>query len=199
MKNSIAAVVLAAGQSTRMGSAKMLLPWGRTTVIGQVVRTIYLAGIKEIVVVTGGAHKRVENSLKESPARMVFNPNFKQDHMAGSLSIGLAVLPPKIQSAMVALGDQPQIETHVIQRMTEVLQECTAPLVIPSFQMRRGHPWIINRTLWDEIMTLEYPDTLRDFLRKNRQLIHYVDIDNNSILRDLDTLSDYHQERPPTS
>ena len=202
----VAAVVLAAGRSQRMGQPKMVLPWGDTTVIGQVVRTLSLANLREIVVVMGGARQEVEAALKESPARIVYNPRYAQDQMALSLQVGLASLSPEIDAALIALGDQPQIQPEVVQQVLRGYQESRALLVFPSYQMRRGHPWIIARQLWEIIQKAAFAETedpeirsgrsLRDILHAYADRIHYVDVLNDSILRDLDTPTDYLRERP---
>jgi molybdenum cofactor cytidylyltransferase len=202
----IAAVVLAAGRSQRMGQPKMVLPWGDTTVIGQVVRILSAANLGEIVVVTGGSRQEVEEALKESPARIAHNPRFVQDQMTLSLQVGLASLSPGIDAALIALGDQPQIQLEVVQQVLRGYQETRALLVFPSYQMRRGHPWIIARQLWGIIQKAVFAETenpeissgqsLRDILHAYTDRIHYVEVPNDSILRDLDTPTDYLRERP---
>jgi molybdenum cofactor cytidylyltransferase len=192
----IAAVVLAAGRSQRMGQPKMLLPWGDTTVIGQVVRTLAQAGVGEIVVVTGGARRQVEAALQDHPVRLVYNPRYEEDQMALSLEVGLASLPAGMEAALVTLGDQPQMQQKVISQVVRAYQENRAPLVFPSYQMHRGHPWIIARSLWGELLDREPPQTLRDFLRPHENLIRYVAVQDDSILRDLDTPADYQKEMP---
>ncbi len=191
----IAAVILAAGLSRRMGTPKMVLPWGKTTVIGQVVYVLAEAGIGEIVVVTGGAHQQVEAVLHGLPARTVFNPRYSEDPMAYSLQAGLASLVAA-DAALVALGDQPQIESHIVRSLVQVYRERRSVLVVPSYQMRRGHPWLIDRSLWPEILALRPPRVLRDVLSEHGDQIEYLNVSSDSILRDLDTPEDYFRQRP---
>ena len=75
----VGAVVLAAGRSRRMGRPKMILPWGETTVIGQVVNVLLAAGVDDLLVVTGGAREDVESALVDMPVRTIFNPDFAND------------------------------------------------------------------------------------------------------------------------
>lgn len=196
----IAAIVLAAGLSRRMGRPKLVLPWGKTTVIGQVNGVLLEAGLDPVIIVTGGAHIQIAEALRGQPARLVFNPRYAEDVMALSLQAGLAELstnwPNSIQAALVALGDQPQIETPVVQAVITEYRASGAALVLPSYQMHRGHPWIVHRSLWSEIMALTPPQTLRDFISANAQDIHYLTVDRASILRDLDTPEDYEQQAP---
>jgi molybdenum cofactor cytidylyltransferase len=193
----ISAIVLAAGLSQRMGVPKMTLPWGSTTVIGQVVSVLTQAGVEDILVVTGGARQQVEEALKKLPARPVFNPRYGEDHMLLSLQVGLVNLPEGSAATLVALGDQPQMQVAVVKAVLEAYQVTGAALVVPSFKMRRGHPWLVDHSLWSEILTLQPPQTMRQVLNIHAGQIYYLPVDNASILRDLDTPEDYESERPP--
>ena len=193
----IAALVLAAGRSQRMGQPKMALPWGDTTVIGRVVQVLSQAGLEEILVVTGGAQQAVSAALQGSGARLVHNPRFADGEMLSSLQLGLASLPPACEAACVALGDQPQIQPEVVTALIRRYLEGGASLVAPSYAMRRGHPWIVRRSWWPEIQALEPPRTMRDLLHARAQDIDYLAVDTDSILADLDTPDDYRTQRPP--
>ncbi len=193
---AISAIILAAGLSRRMGVPKMTLPWGETTVIGHVVDVLAQAGILDILVVTGGARQEVESALQNRTARCVFNPRYAEDQMLLSLQVGLSNLPAPVQACLVVLGDQPQIQASVVEEMLEVYRSTRAALVVPSYQMRRGHPWLIDRSLWESILTLPPQVTLRDVLKYYTAKIHYFLVDTDSVLRDLDTPADYERERP---
>jgi molybdenum cofactor cytidylyltransferase len=192
----IAAVVLAAGRSQRMGQPKMLLPWGETTVIGQVVCSLAQAGLDEIVVVTGGSSQQVAAALQGYPARIAYNPRYAEDQMALSLQAGLASLPAGVEAALIALGDQPQMQPAVVRQVLQAYQGSRAPLVFPSYHMRRGHPWIIARSLWADLLEMPGANSLRELLQPFVDQIAYVLVDDDSILRDLDTPDDYLREQP---
>lgn len=193
---TIAAIVLAAGQSKRMGQPKLVLPWGDTTVIERVIGVLSQATLDPILVVTGGAHQAVAALVENSPARPIFNPRFMNDDMIYSLQVGLENLGENVEAAMIALGDQPQIEIVVVRQVLQGFRDTHAALVVPSYQMRRGHPWILNRSLWREIMHLSAPATLRSFLNSYLSLTNFVKVDTPSILKDLDTPEDYTREKP---
>ena len=192
----IAAVVLAAGRSSRMGQSKLVLPWGKTTVIGQVVVTLAQAGVDEIVVVTGGGHKQVEDALVGLPARAVYNPEYTQDYMILTLQAGLRSLSVEAGAVLIALGDQPQMDVVVARQVIQLYRDQRAALVVPSYQMRRGHPWLAARALWDDLLTLRPPETTRDFLNAHAADIQYLVVETDAILRDLDTPQDYARDRP---
>jgi len=194
--DEVAAVVLAAGLSRRMGQPKMILPWGNTTVIGHVVQALMNGGLDQILVVTGGASRKVEEALEGMSVQTVYNPRYEHDQMAFSLQVGLSSLSARTAAAMVVLGDQPQIESFVVKRLLQGYNEKPEPLIVPSYRMRRGHPWIIDRSLWSAVWSLKPPKTLRDFLNAHADQIRYLKFDTPSVLGDLDTPSDYERERP---
>jgi molybdenum cofactor cytidylyltransferase len=193
----VSAVVLAAGESRRMGQPKMVLPWGELTVIGHVVHTLASAGLREVVVVSGGHRQGLEDALRglsiSVPLRLVHNPDYVSGEMLSSLKTGIAAMSARVQGILVALGDQPQIQVEIVRKVCHAFETGDFSLVVPSFQMRRGHPWIIDRGLWPVVVNMRPPVTLRDFLRHHVHLIHHVVVDNRSILQDLDTPDQYRE------
>ena len=191
----ITALILAAGQSKRMGQPKMLLPWGKTTVLGQVIHTFRAAGVEDLLIITGGARDQVEALVADS-ARTRFNPNYARGEMLSSLQAGLADLRPEVEAVLIGLGDQPQVQERSVRLVVEEYIKSGASLIVPSFQMRRGHPWLVARPHWDEILHIAPPETLRDFLHHHANDIRYVEIDDPGILKDLDTPQEYLKSRP---
>jgi molybdenum cofactor cytidylyltransferase len=209
MAAEIAAILLAAGESRRMGQPKMLLPWGATTVLGQVV-SIFSAGLSsimdqqidpdnEILIVTGGARMLVEAEVarlaEQFPLRIVHNPNYAHGGMVSSIQAGLMALRPGTRAALIGLGDQPQVREKTIKQICTAFKQTRSPIVIPSFQNHRGHPWLATRLLWPELMALPSSTTPRQFLDAHAGQIEYVSADE-SILQDLDTPEDYDHQRP---
>ncbi len=209
MAGEITAILLAAGESRRMGQPKMLLPWGWTTVLGQVVR-MFSAGISEktnppvnpdseILVVTGGARALVEAEVArlagQYPLRNVYNPNYALGGMVSSIQAGLSALGPETRAALIGLGDQPQVKEETVRKICTAFTQTESPLIIPSYQNRRGHPWLAARKLWPEILALPPSTNPRQFLDAHAGQILYVAADE-TILQDLDTPEDYHRQRP---
>ncbi len=196
-KSIIGAVVLAAGMSRRMGQPKQLLPWGKTTVIGQVVNVLQAAQVAQIVVVTGKSREQVEQTLKNTSAQCVFNPRYETSEMLTSLKVGISRLHDEVQAVLVVLGDQPQIQVSVVQGLIEQYRLGKGVLIVPSYQMRRGHPWLVDRSLWQEILQMDDErESMRNFLNHHAQDIVYYLVDTPSILTDMDTPEDYQQMRP---
>jgi molybdenum cofactor cytidylyltransferase len=196
-----AAIVLAAGASRRMGQPKMLLPWGAHTVIEHVTATFEAADVQPIVVVTGGEHDSIQGLLARQ-ARVVFNPAYAQGEMLSSLQCGLAALEsvapgPEVRAAFIALGDQPQVQVRTIQSINAAFRSGAGQLIVPSYDMHRGHPWLVGQGYWAELRAMRAPATPRDFLERHQADIQYVIMDTRSVLEDLDTPQDYEQHRPP--
>jgi molybdenum cofactor cytidylyltransferase len=194
--HQISAIILAAGMSRRMGRPKMTLPWGDTTVLGQVIQVLKIAGLDDILVVTGGARRQVEAESLKYSVRTVFNRLYQRDQMTLSLQTGIQNIGKAAAGVLVALGDQPQIEVETVMRLLQAAEETQESLLIPSYQMRRGHPWIIKRELWRQVLDLPPEVTLREMLNAHTDKIHYVPVANGSIFLDLDTPQDYQTQEP---
>ncbi len=186
----ISVVILAAGESRRMGKPKMLLPWGQTSVLRKVLSTFRCAGVEDLLVVTGGARTQVE-ALAEGIARTVFNPNYARGEMLSSVQCGLRNLLPDCQASLIALGDQPLVKTSSVKEVIKAYAHNHTSLVTPSYQRKRGHPWLVTARHWPEIMEMRAPLTLRDFLTNHQDEIFYVNVEDPGILLDLDTPGDY--------
>ncbi len=199
----VEAIILAAGQSQRMGEPKLALPWGKTTVIGAVIQALVEggaeAGLQGILVVTGGHQPLVEDLLRQIssriPLRWTFNPRYTGE-MFLSLQEGLKHTLPTTQAALVVLGDQPQILATTVRLILQRYQTEHQPLIAPSYQMRRGHPWLVDRSLWNDLLALSAPQTLRDFFLRHSDKVDYLVVDTPSVLKDIDTPQEYQREKP---
>jgi molybdenum cofactor cytidylyltransferase len=191
----ITAIVLAAGDSKRMGQPKMLMPWGKSTVLQTVISTIRSAGITDILVVTGGARRQVE-ALVGTTAQTIYNENYPEGEMLSSIQTALiAKMDDEADAALICLGDQPQVTEGSVRQVCDTFRVSNSPIVVPSYQMHRGHPWLLARPLWAELIALKWPLTSRDFLNGNATQIKYVEMDTPSIIEDLDTPQDYEKFR----
>ncbi len=195
-KGKIGAVILAAGQSRRMGKPKLILPWGNRTVIEQVVSTLRQAGIDDILLVTGGSREQVEQALVDYKVSFAYNEKYETHEMLTSLQAGILASDPALNALLVVLGDQPAIRSEVFESIVEKYYQEPTSLIIPSYRMRRGHPWLVDKRLWDELLEMPAEKTLRDFLVAHNQDITYVVVDTPTILSDIDTPDDYESQRP---
>jgi molybdenum cofactor cytidylyltransferase len=194
--NNISAIILAAGESRRMGQPKMLLPWRGGTVLSTVIETVRDTGVSDILVVTGGARIGVEAVCARYSVRNLYNDSYASGGMLSSIQRGIGALNPGTRAALICLGDQPQVQKETVKKTIAAFTESGRPLVLPSFQNRRGHPLLVAQSLWPELMNLPLGQSPRDFLSVHEKDILYVPVNNDSILRDIDTPEEYEHERP---
>jgi molybdenum cofactor cytidylyltransferase len=115
--------------------------------------------------------------------------------MLSSLQTGLRALGPEFSAAMIVLGDQPQLDNRIVGELLSAYAEGKGRIVAPSYRQRRGHPILIDRSLWSEILDLPSNGAARDVINKHAADTYYVNVSTDSILRDIDTPDDYQQER----
>jgi molybdenum cofactor cytidylyltransferase len=196
----ISAIILAAGLSTRMGCPKLLLPWKDQTILENVTSTLYKSGIQEIVVVIQARQQQLLEHIQQLssnfPLRIALNDSFEPEEMLSSIHYGLNALDPSSNAALITLGDQPQIQEDIVSKICSAYTTTKAMLVIPSYRMRRGHPWLISQSLWSQLIQIKKPSTPHDFLEQYKEEILYVNVDNPSILQDIDTPEDYEKWKP---
>lgn len=191
----ITAIVLAAGESKRMGQPKMLLRWGKKTVIQTVIGALQAAGVKDVLVVTGGAREQVEALIGQS-AQTIYNENYANGDMLSSIQVGLRAKMREASAALICLGDQPQMQERSAREILQTWNQLKRRIIIPSYQKRRGHPWLIGRDLWDEVLNLRAPQTMRDFFQARREEIFHLEVNTPTILQDVDDPADYELYKP---
>ncbi|MFN8378550.1 MAG: selenium cofactor biosynthesis protein YqeC [Anaerolineae bacterium] len=194
VQRRVGAVVLAAGLSSRMGQSKVLLPWENGTILEHILHQLVLARIRETVVVTGHRAEDVARAASTYEAAPAFNPDYAKGEMLSSLQTGLRALPAHISAALIVLGDQPRLQPAVVTALTAAYAEGKGDIIAPSFQHRRGHPMLIDRRYWPELLDLT-DGAPRDVINRHADRIHYVNVNTDSILRDVDTPDDYDEER----
>lgn len=196
VQRSVGAVVLAAGMSSRMGQPKMLMPWTRNkSIIEQVIEQLILSRVDYVTVVTGSHSAEIKAKAEKMGVETVYNPLYRTGDMLSSVQAGLEALPAHVEAALVVLGDQPRIHPRVVMQVLMAYAEGAGKIVAPSYQRRRGHPLLIDRRYWQEILSLPREGSLRDVMNAHADEIAYVNVDTDSVLRDVDTPDDYSQER----
>jgi molybdenum cofactor cytidylyltransferase len=194
VQRRVGAVVLAAGQSARLGRSKVLLPWDGQTVIESIVARLVTARIPEIVVVTGFRGGDVARALKKLPVRTVHNPGYVAGEMLSSLQVGLRDLADATAACLVVLGDQPSLDGRVINQVQAAYAARRGGIIVPEHRGQRGHPVLFDRRFWPELLALE-DGAPRDVVRRHPDHTATVEVDTDSILRDIDTPEQYRQER----
>jgi molybdenum cofactor cytidylyltransferase len=189
----IGVIILAAGESTRMGRSKLDLPLkdGRPIIL-HVVDQFLGAGIKPVVVVTGGNRMAIEQVLMGKEVELIYNPDSASGEMISSVKAGLqAVEATLINAVLIMPGDLPFLQLSTIEAIMAAWKETSANIIAPSFQHRRGHPVLFARTEWDAIQGLAPGQTLRDYVAQHEDRISYVVVTDPGIISDMDTPEDY--------
>jgi len=191
--NGIWAIVLAAGESKRMGSPKMLLPFDGLTIIERVIGNVMAADVDKVVVVLGAHKEEIEKKIVTYNVIISYNDHYSTG-MLSSVKCGLSRLPEEYSAALILPGDHPMILTREINRVIEAYKACGRGIVMPVCQGRRGHPLIINRRYRDEVLSLPETEGLRVLAERHADDTFVIETDDPSVLRDIDTREDYVNE-----
>ena len=196
VQRTVGVIVLAGGQSLRMGQPKVLLPWGEgKTMIAHITEQFIRSRVAPICVVTGFCANEVKAAVKPLGIKAVHNRSYKTGEMLSSLKAGLRAMPDDVAAVLVALGDQPRIQPRVIYQILSAYARGTGDLLMPTYQMRRGHPILIGRRYWPEILKLPRTGELDDVIHAHGDKIEDIIVDTDSVLYDVDTPEDYRRER----
>ena len=192
----LAAIILAAGDSTRMGRPKALLsdPDGRPFV-ARLVRSFLAAGIGEIVIVTGSLHDAIVDVIARDapPGRPVCvrNPDPSRGQLS-SLWAGLdAVSGSDVDGVLVTPVDIPMMRPATILRVVEAWAETRAPIVRPALGERHGHPVLFDRGVFDALRLAPLAEGARVVVRANSDRVVNVAVDDEGCVVDVDTPADY--------
>jgi len=132
------AMILAAGESKRMGKPKLLLPFGEKTIIETIVETVVSSKVEKTLVILGSDRKKMEERIKNYPVKIVYNRDFRSG-MLSSVQCGFRALPEDIRAVLVVLGDQPKISTIVINKLIDAYKSSGKGIVLPVYKKERGH------------------------------------------------------------
>lgn len=189
----IAAIVLAAGESRRMGRQKLLLPYGGRTVIEHIVEQVLASEVSQTIVVTGHDAEAVKAVLANKPLTVVQNPRYREG-MLTSVRRGLQEVEAEAEAFMVVLGDQPSISSRLINVLLHGFQDSERGIVVPLYDDDTGHPIVISAHYREEVMT-RFDDTgLRGLIYGNPECVHRLPVNMPEVLRDMDTPEDYQRE-----
>lgn len=191
----IATVILAAGQAKRMGRLKQLLPWGKDTILGKTIDLFQQANTGPIYVVVGSQATAVKEALGERQVVWVHNPDFAQG-MSSSLQAGLGALPEETEAVLLALGDLPLINPDTVRKMVVLFRQGRHPLVVPRYQGRTGHPVLIAKEFFPQLMVLKGDQGARGLLKEKQELVCYLEVDDPGICQDIDDPQTYARLRP---
>ena len=186
----IAAIVLAAGEGSRMGSQKMLLPFAGTTLVGKAAQELIKSRVDRVCVVTGFDAEEVAGAVERLDVTIARNPDPGRG-MLSSVRTGIASCPPDTQAFLIALGDQPAISAALVDAIISVYEEAPRPIIVPVYQGRRGHPLLFHQRFRREVMS-DFDETgLRGLLWRYPEWVTEWPALDGAILQDIDEPEDY--------
>jgi len=184
------AVVLAAGESKRMGRPKQLLPYGPSTILENVLDKALASPVDGTLVVLGAAAERIAPLLSKRPVETVLNPDFRSG-MLSSVRCGLRALPGSARAALIFLGDQPEVSPATARLVIEEYRRTARGLVLPVHWGRGGHPLLIDLKYREEIGLLSAGIGLRELLSRHPDDTLRIEVDDPGVSLDIDTPEDY--------
>lgn len=187
----MSAVLLAAGESRRMGRPKQLLPLGGKTFVESCVDNLLASDIAELVVVIGHRDLDVRRAIGGRTVNLVYNADYPRGGMGTSVQRGVEALSIGSQATLIALVDQPRVPFTVIDLLIEAYRRKRSLIVIPTYRGEKGHPALVDLRLKSEILTVAPESGLNKVLRAHIDETQFVEVDDESILDDFDFPEDY--------
>ena len=184
----IAAVVLAAGRSTRMGAVnKLIAEIGGKPLVRIAAEQALASHASPVIVVTGHERERVEAALKGLPVRLVHNPDYAEG-LGTSLKAGIAAVPAEADGAIVCLGDMPQVSSALIDKLVAAFDpERGALVVVPSIAGRRGNPVVWSRRFFHDLAQVQGDIGARYLIGSYAEAVVEVPVADDAALTDVDT------------
>jgi molybdenum cofactor cytidylyltransferase len=186
----ISAMLLAAGESRRMGEFKQLLPLDGKSFVERCVDNLLASRADEVVVVTGHRAADVRRAVGNRPVSFAHNPAYRAG-MSTSVTCGLHALSSAARACLIALVDQPQISSDIINRVIDAYHAARPLIVVPTYGGLNGHPVILDLHLKDEILAIDPAQGLRQVVRAHTNDILRVEVDDRAVLLDCDFPEDY--------
>lgn len=190
-KKSLSAVLLAAGESRRMGTTnKLTLPVAGTSLLRRCAETLARSGLVELVVVVGHEEKVARDLLQGLPVRIVYNENYGAGQMT-SVGRGLEALQKPCAGIMICLSDQPLLEVDDIRIIAEGFASCPTSIMVPVYKGRRGNPVVLDYQHRAEILAGRSNLGCRRLIENNPDQVTTMEMPNDHVVVDLDTPEAY--------
>jgi molybdenum cofactor cytidylyltransferase len=186
----VVGVVLAAGESRRMGRLKALLPFGEYTVIERVIHNLLQVNLDGVAVVLGHRAPEIAAVVEPLPVRIFYNARYREG-MTTSVQAALQHIAPVPEAYLLALVDQPHLSHEPAQRVLEAFTQTQKGLVIPTYQGKRGHPIVLSCKYRQEVLALGSQQGLNLVTRGHPEDTLEIPVADDLILQDMDYPEEY--------
>jgi molybdenum cofactor cytidylyltransferase len=186
----VVGIVLAAGEGSRMGRTKQLLPFRGKTILQWVVDNALAASLHRVVVVLGHEADTLAPLLAGRDVDVVVNPDYRLGQST-SLKAGLSALTDETEAALFILGDQPLVSPRIMDAILAAYEASPSPIVLPVFEGRRGNPVLFSRETFPRIAALTADQGARPLFAEYEGRILPVEVSDPAIHLDIDTAEEY--------
>jgi molybdenum cofactor cytidylyltransferase len=187
------AIILAAGESRRMGQPKQLLPFAGKTMLECVIDAFQSPRVDEIRVVLGYKADEIAAKIAHTSCKIVKNDRYPLG-MFTSMQAGLRELPKKTRVVMLAVCDQPRLKRETVEILIEKFEKGRHKILIPSYNGRQGHPPLLRAEYANEILAMDESMTLKHFYAKHADDIARLVVEDEGVLIDIDDRETYERE-----
>lgn len=189
----ISSILLGAGESIRMGFDKLSLPFGKKSILEQCFHHLLRSQVKEVIVVLGPHNKKMGGLFQGQNVKVLVNP-YSNRGMSSSIRRGIQSIQPKSKGILIALGDQPLLQTRTINALIRVFKQGRKGIVVPLYLGRRGHPVIFHHRYKKELMNLRGDAGGKSVMDQHPEDIQMVLVKSAGVVKDIDTWQDYEKE-----
>jgi molybdenum cofactor cytidylyltransferase len=186
----ISAILLAAGESNRMGQPKQLMPFDQITIVERTIDNLLNSAVSETIVVLGYKDEEIRKTIAGKPIKIAINPDYQQG-MSTSIIAGLKQVDKKAQAVIIALGDQPFVNSQTITSLVEAFIANNRGILIPVYQGRRGNPIIFAIKYKSELLNLKGDVGGREIIKRHPDDVLEVAVNCEGVLLDIDTMENY--------
>ena len=189
----VSAILLGAGESKRMGTDKLSLPWAGTTLLGHCLDILLRSDVREVIVVVGGhgtGQVEKRRGFEAKKVKVVRNRDYKEG-MSSSIRRGIRSIDPESRGILIALGDQPLLKTKTINALIEAFHRGKGSIFVPVHRGRRGHPVIFGRGFEEELLKLTGDVGARSIIARHPEKVVEVRTRSVAVVKDIDTRKEY--------
>jgi molybdenum cofactor cytidylyltransferase len=186
----INAVILAAGQSKRIGKPKPLLRFNDKTFLEQIISVLKPSLVDRITVVLGAEAETIKKSVDLSEAHVVINKDYQKGQLS-SLIAAIEDTSEQTEAILLCLVDAPFITKKVVDEIITKFRETNSPIIIPVFNKERGHPTLFSKSLFNELLNAPLDQGARYVLYSNEEKVLELQTSESGILIGINTPDDY--------
>ncbi|MGH7830665.1 MAG: nucleotidyltransferase family protein [Candidatus Binatia bacterium] len=188
----IVAVVLAAGESSRMGRPKALLQVDGQTFIERIVSALQASRVGKVLVILGHNADAIQAEIQHLPVTVVVNEDYARGQLSSLVTAIQALQWEKVDGILVHLVDHPFLNPKLVDEMIELFYGSRKLIVVPRYEGRRGHPVLFSRELFPELLNAPLDAGAKEVVHAHRSDTLEMETEDEGVIRDIDTPEEYH-------